>query len=77
MASASWREVVSAAAVADCLAALVVARGWEAPAHHWDFATITLCGLVAALERSKRAWSTTKVRSPTCRVDRAERALMR
>lgn len=59
--TASWREVVSVAAVADCLAELVVARGWEAPAHHWDFATITLCSLAASLERSKRTWGCTKV----------------
>lgn len=51
----------SVAAVADCLAALVDARGWEAPPHHWDFVTITLCSLVASLERSKHAWSCAKV----------------
>ncbi|XP_059048832.1 uncharacterized protein LOC131844072 [Achroia grisella] len=58
---APWARVVSNAAIAEYLALLVAERGWDMPAHHWDFTTITLCSLYASLDLSKKNWGSAKV----------------
>lgn len=55
-----WSAVVSNVAVLDFLSAMVTSRGWDVPAHHWDFTTISLCSLLASVRRSARAARSTK-----------------
>lgn len=53
--SAPWAQAAHNACVARWLRGEVRARGAALPAHHWDFATITLCSLAASLKESARA----------------------
>ncbi|XP_068631510.1 E3 ubiquitin-protein ligase listerin [Battus philenor] len=59
--SASWAHVVSNAAVLDLADALVAARGWDLPPHHWDFVTLTLAGLLESLALSVDNWGCAKM----------------
>ncbi|XP_026738347.1 E3 ubiquitin-protein ligase listerin-like [Trichoplusia ni] len=56
-----WNDVLSNVSVVEFLTAMVETCGWEAPAHHWDFTTITMCSLLSSLEKSKHKWSCSKV----------------
>ncbi|KAJ0179065.1 hypothetical protein K1T71_005840 [Dendrolimus kikuchii] len=57
----SWRQVLSNAAIVEFLVEMVEQRGWDAPAHHWDFTTITLCSLLTSIDKSKHHWGSTKI----------------
>ena len=54
---------MSNVAVLEFLTATVTSRGWDAPPHHWDFITISLCSLLASVRKSLAAWGSTKVPS--------------
>uniref|UniRef100_A0A2A4K9H9 E3 ubiquitin-protein ligase listerin n=1 Tax=Heliothis virescens TaxID=7102 RepID=A0A2A4K9H9_HELVI len=56
-----WSQVVSNVAVVEFLCHTVTSRGWDAPPHHWDFVTITLCSLLNSLRKSMDSWGSTKV----------------
>lgn len=57
----SWSAVVCNVAVLEFLSDMVTSRGWEATQTHWDFVTISLCSLLASVQKSMSSWGSTKV----------------
>ncbi|CAH2105185.1 unnamed protein product [Euphydryas editha] len=59
--AAPWSMIVSNAAIVQFLEEEVRTRGWDLPAHQWDFTTIALCSLAESLQFSEQRWGCCKV----------------
>ncbi|RVE48119.1 hypothetical protein evm_007179 [Chilo suppressalis] len=57
----SWAQVVAEAWIMECSTAVLRQTGWDAPQHHWDFVTVTLCAITDNLYRAKHHTDNTKV----------------